>query len=104
MLVAEGLVKTYKRKAEVVRVLQGVNLEVYEGEFLSIVGASGSGKSTLLHVLGTLDRPDAGTVTLDGKRIDTHGRRDRDRLTNKPFGFLFQFHHLLPEFTTLQTS
>ncbi|HVK09237.1 MAG TPA: ABC transporter ATP-binding protein [Gemmataceae bacterium] len=102
MLVADGLVKSYKRKAEVVRVLQGVDLEVHEGEFLSIVGASGSGKSTLLHVLGTLDRPDAGTVTLDGKRIDTLGRRDRDRLRNSTFGFIFQFYHLLPELTTLQ--
>jgi lipoprotein-releasing system ATP-binding protein len=101
MLIAEGLEKSYKRKAEVVRVLQGVNLEVYEGEFLSIVGASGSGKSTLMHVLGTLDRPDTGTVTLDGKRIDTVGRRERDRMRNTTFGFIFQFYHLLPELTTL---
>ena len=70
MLVADNLHKTYRRHADVVRVLQGVDLDVETGEFLSIVGASGSGKSTLLHLLGTLDKPDAGTITLDGRRID----------------------------------
>jgi lipoprotein-releasing system ATP-binding protein len=102
MLVAENLHKTYRRHANVVNVLQGVDLEVADGEFLSIVGASGSGKSTLLHLLGTLDRPDAGTVTLDGKRIDNVRARERDRLRNSTFGFIFQFYHLLPELTALQ--
>jgi lipoprotein-releasing system ATP-binding protein len=102
MLVAEGLEKTYQRKAEAVRVLQGVDLDVHEGEFLSIVGASGSGKSTLLHILGTLDKPDVGTVSLDGKPIHNLPGRDRDRLRNTTFGFIFQFYHLLPELTTLQ--
>jgi lipoprotein-releasing system ATP-binding protein len=102
MLVAENLRKTYGRKANVIRVLQGVDLDVERGEFLSIVGASGSGKSTLLHLLGTLDRPDSGTVMLDGKRIDNLGSRERDRLRNKTFGFIFQFYHLLPELTALQ--
>src|SRR5437764_11473227 len=102
MLVANNVFKTYRRNANVVKVLQGVNLEVREGEFLSIVGASGSGKSTLLHLLGTLDRPDSGTVSLDGKRIDNLGARDRDRMRNKTFGFIFQFYHLLPELTALQ--
>ena len=102
MLVADNLHKTYRRNADVVRVLQGVDLDVEVGEFLAIVGASGSGKSTLLHLLGTLDRPDAGTVTLEGKRIDNLGARDRDRLRNGTFGFIFQFYHLLPELTALQ--
>jgi lipoprotein-releasing system ATP-binding protein len=102
MLVAENLHKTYRRNADVVNVLQGVDLEVQPGEFLAIVGASGSGKSTLLHILGTLDRPDEGTVSLDGRRIDHLGSRERDRLRNSTFGFIFQFYHLLPELTTLQ--
>lgn len=102
MLVATGLTKTYKRNADLVRVLQGVDLEVESGEFLAIVGASGSGKSTLMHVMGTLDRPDAGTVSLEGRRIDNIGSRDRDQLRNTTFGFIFQFYHLLPELTTLQ--
>ena len=102
MLVAKNLHKTYRRHANVVDVLQGVDLDVDDGEFLSIVGASGSGKSTLLHLLGTLDRPDSGTVTLDGKRIDNLASRKRDRLRNTTFGFIFQFYHLLPELTTLE--
>ena len=102
MLVADNLYKTYRRHANVVNVLQGVDLDVERGEFLSIVGASGSGKSTLLHLLGTLDRPDSGTVSLDGRRIDNLGSRERDRLRNSTFGFIFQFYHLLPELTALQ--
>src|SRR5262245_60511729 len=102
MLVAENLHKTYRRNADTVKVLQGVDLKVQSGEFVSIVGASGSGKSTLLHVLGTLDRPDKGSVSLEGRRIDGLGSRDRDRLRNQTFGFIFQFYHLLPELTTLQ--
>jgi lipoprotein-releasing system ATP-binding protein len=102
MLVAAGLHKTYRRHAEMVRVLQGVDLEVHGGEFLSVVGASGSGKSTLLHLLGTLDRTDQGEVYLDGRRIDDQPARDRDRLRNQTFGFIFQFYHLLPELTALE--
>jgi lipoprotein-releasing system ATP-binding protein len=102
MLVAANLHKTYRRNAEKVRVLQGVDLEVEDREFVAIVGASGSGKSTLLHLLGTLDRPDQGTVSLGGRRIDSLGARERDLLRNRTFGFIFQFYHLLPELTTLQ--
>ena len=102
MLLADNLHKTYRRNANVVDVLQGVDLEAHPGEFVAIVGASGSGKSTLLHILGTLDRPDEGTVSLDGRRIDNLGSRERDRLRNQTFGFIFQFYHLLPELTTLQ--
>jgi len=102
MLVADNLFKTYRRHANMVRVLNGLHLEVKKGEFLSIVGASGSGKSTLLHLLGTLDKPDEGTISLDGKRIDNLAGRERDRMRNKTFGFIFQFYHLLPELSMLQ--
>jgi lipoprotein-releasing system ATP-binding protein len=101
MLVADNLHKSYRRHADAVKVLQGLDLAVADGEFLSIVGASGSGKSTLLHLLGTLDAPDAGAIYLDGRRIDTLRGRDRDELRNKTFGFIFQFYHLLPELTAL---
>src|SRR3954449_10322946 len=101
MLVAENLHKTYRRHAVQVRVLNGLNLEVKTGEFLSIVGASGSGKSTLLHLLGTLDAPDSGRILLDGQRIDNIPGRDRDALRNRTFGYIFQFYHLLPELNTL---
>jgi lipoprotein-releasing system ATP-binding protein len=102
MLVATNLHKTYRRNAEKVHVLQGTDLEVEAREFVAIVGASGSGKSTLLHLLGTLDRPDQGAVSLDGRRIDNLGAKERDLLRNRTFGFIFQFYHLLPELTTLQ--
>jgi lipoprotein-releasing system ATP-binding protein len=102
MIVAENLSKTYRRHAEKVCVLRGLDLEVHSGEFLSIIGASGSGKSTLLHLLGTLDRPDEGTITLDGRRIDNLPGGERDKLRNSVFGFIFQFYHLLPELTTLE--
>ena len=101
MLVAENLHKAYKRHAVQVRVLNGLNLEVKTGEFLSVVGASGSGKSTLLHLLGTLDAPDSGAIYLDGKRIDNLPARDRDALRNQTFGYIFQFYHLLPELNTV---
>jgi lipoprotein-releasing system ATP-binding protein len=83
-------------------VLRGLDLELHQGEFLSIVGNSGSGKSTLLHILGTLDRPDEGEVRLDGQRIDNQPSDVRDRLRNRTFGFIFQFYHLLPELTALE--
>ncbi|HET6573502.1 MAG TPA: ABC transporter ATP-binding protein [Fimbriiglobus sp.] len=101
MLQADNLFKSYRRHADAVKVLQGLNLAVADGEFLSIVGASGSGKSTLLHLLGTLDAPDAGAISLDGRRIDDLRGRDRDELRNKTFGFIFQFYHLLPELSAL---
>src|SRR5919108_1645538 len=101
VLVADNLSKSYRRHADAVRVIQGLNLSVADGEFLSVVGASGSGKSTLLHLLGTLDAPDAGAIYLDGRRIDNLRNRDRDELRNKTFGFIFQFYHLLPELSAL---
>ncbi|HEY2786246.1 MAG TPA: ABC transporter ATP-binding protein [Fimbriiglobus sp.] len=101
MLRAENITKTYRRHADSVRVLNDLSFSVKDGEFVSIVGASGSGKSTLLHLLGTLDQPDSGTISLDGKRIDNLPGKERDRLRNETFGFVFQFYHLLPELTAL---
>src|SRR5438309_4986654 len=102
MLVATGLHKTYRRHANAVRVLNGLDLDVRRGEFVSVIGASGSGKSTLLHLLGTLDQPDQGHIVLDGERIDDHPAERRDKLRNRTFGLIFQFYHLLTELSTLE--
>jgi lipoprotein-releasing system ATP-binding protein len=102
LLAAVQLQKTYRKHAVSTEVLKGVDLTVEAGEFVSIVGASGSGKSTLLHLLGTLDRPDHGTIEFDGRRIDDLAAKPRDQLRNSVFGFIFQFYHLLPELTTLE--
>src|SRR5438309_210801 len=102
LLAATNLHKTYRKDAVKVRVLRGLDLDVFPGEFLSIVGASGSGKSTLLHLLGTIDRPDEGTIQLAGERIDDLPAERRDLLRNQTFGFIFQFYHLLPELNTLE--
>jgi lipoprotein-releasing system ATP-binding protein len=101
MLTAENLTKTYRRNVDVVRVLSGVSLHVRDGEFVSIVGASGSGKSTLLHLLGTLDSPDSGSISLDGKRFDNLPNGERNAIRNRTFGYVFQFYHLLPELSAL---
>jgi len=97
-----GLFKSYRKGPLGIPVLQGIDLSVNEGEFLSIVGQSGSGKSTLLHLLGTLDQPDAGEVRFDGNRIDNLPSASRDLLRNRHFGMVFQFYHLLPELTALE--
>jgi lipoprotein-releasing system ATP-binding protein len=102
LLRAVNLHKTYRRSADKVQVLRGLDLEVNEGEFLSVIGASGSGKSTMLHLLGTLDKPDDGSIYLEGRRIDNLPAEGRDQLRNGVFGFIFQFYHLLPELTTLE--
>jgi lipoprotein-releasing system ATP-binding protein len=102
LLTAINIHKAYRKHAIEVPVLNGLDLEVYAGEFLSIVGSSGSGKSTLLHVLGTLDKPDEGRVLFEGERIDNQPAEQRDRLRNQTFGFIFQFYHLLPELSTLE--
>lgn len=99
---ARGLFKRYRKGRIDIPVLQGIDLSVYEGEFLAIVGQSGCGKSTLLHILGTLDEPDAGEVRFDGNRIDNLPSASRDVLRNRHFGMIFQFYHLLPELTVLE--
>ena len=97
-----GLYKSYRKGSFGIPVLQGIDLDVREGEFVAIVGPSGCGKSTLLHLLGTLDKPDAGTVQFEGNRIDNLPAGACDVLRNRHFGMIFQFYHLLPELTTLE--
>ena len=97
-----NLFKSYRKGAIGIPVLQGIDLDVHEGEFLAIVGQSGCGKSTLLHLLGTLDQPDAGEVFFQRHRIDNLPSASRDMLRNRHFGMIFQFYHLLPELTTLE--
>lgn len=96
------LVKTYHDGSRELRILRGVNLEVHTGEILAICGSSGAGKSTLLHILGALDAPTSGVVYYDGKSLAELGRAGADRLRNESIGFVFQFYHLLPEFTALE--
>ncbi len=102
LLTTEGLTKSYYKKKLKIPVLKGVTFHVDPGEFISIVGQSGSGKSTLLHLLGTLDKPESGTIHFEGRRIDNLSSSKRDRLRNHSIGFIFQFYHLLPELTMLE--
>jgi len=103
VLEAHGLRKVYQGgDGRAIQVLSGVNLEVARGEFVAIVGESGSGKSTLLHLLGGLDRPTDGTVSLDGRGYHTLGASELAALRNRSVGFVFQFHHLLRDFTALE--
>jgi lipoprotein-releasing system ATP-binding protein len=102
VIAAEGIVKGYRTPAGYVPVLEGLDLAVAPGEMLAITGASGVGKSTLLHVLGTLDRPESGRLRLEGEEVlGLHEDRLR-QLRNRILGFVFQFHHLLPEFSALE--
>jgi lipoprotein-releasing system ATP-binding protein len=98
MLSASGIIKNYGD----LPILKGVDLQIQSGELVAIVGASGAGKSTLLHILGTLDRPDSGEIFLDGEALHQFRSSQLSAFRNRSIGFVFQFHHLLPEFTALE--
>ncbi len=98
-----GLTKEYQiSKTENLRVLKGIDTEIYEGEVITIVGPSGAGKSTLLHIIGTLDKPTTGSVIFDGEDVFSLGSNELARFRNTRIGFVFQFHHLLPEFSAIE--
>ena len=102
VLEAQAIGKTYHQGPREVRVLEQVDLELAAGESLAIVGASGAGKSTLLHILGGLDQPDTGDVRVNGDSLWSLSAAQRSRLRNESLGFVYQFHHLLAEFTALE--
>ncbi len=102
ILVTRNLVKNYPTAGGTLEVLSGIDLVIYAGEIVAIVGPSGVGKSTLLHILGALDRPTAGEVEIDGAAVSSLDDRALAQFRNRTVGFVFQFHHLLPEFTALE--
>ncbi|MGB2683052.1 MAG: lipoprotein-releasing ABC transporter ATP-binding protein LolD [Candidatus Competibacter sp.] len=102
VLECRGLTKTFRQGEEQLEVLRDINFQVQRGERLAVVGSSGSGKSTLLHVLGGLDTPSAGSVWVVGQELSRMRDQDRGKLRNRWLGFIYQFHHLLPEFTALE--
>ena len=104
MIEALDLQKSFRLDHTEIRVLKGVSLEIKRGEMAAIVGASGVGKTTLLHILGTLDRPTSGTVRFDGEDVFLRSDQALAELRNRKIGFVFQFHHLLPEFTALENT
>ena len=97
----KGLTKVYTDGVGV-RALDGVDLSIKKGEFLSIVGPSGSGKSTLLHMIGILDTPTSGTIFIEGEDVTSMSDKERSNARNRTLGFIFQYHHLLPDFTALE--
>jgi lipoprotein-releasing system ATP-binding protein len=98
MVIAQNIQKSFGP----LKVLKGISLEVQKGEIISIVGASGAGKSTLLHIVGTLDKADSGTIEVNGMKVNGLSERKLAEFRNSQIGFVFQFHHLLPEFTALE--
>ncbi len=102
ILRAQGLGRTYAQGDLSVDVLSNVDLDIAKGERIAIIGSSGSGKSTLLHLLGGLDSPTAGSVIIAGQNVATLSQAKRGRLRNEHVGFVYQFHHLLPEFSALE--
>ncbi len=100
----EGIKKFYPSPGGQVKVLEGIDLEVRAGEAISIMGPSGSGKTTLLHIIGTLLKPTGGRVFIGGKEVSSLGEREMAFFRNRHIGFVFQFHHLLPEFTVLENT
>ncbi len=102
VLEARGVRRSFREGPEELVVLKGVDLSVHGGERLAVVGASGSGKTTLLQILGGLDRPTAGQVLLEGRDLQAMSESERGAMRNRALGFVYQFHHLLPEFSALE--
>ncbi|MGH7595399.1 MAG: ABC transporter ATP-binding protein [bacterium] len=102
ILITSNLYKSYPTAGGALEVLKGIDLTIYAGEIVAIVGASGVGKSTLLHILGALDRPTSGEVRIDSAPVSTFDDRALAQFRNRTVGFVFQFHHLLPEFNALE--
>ncbi|MEJ2099376.1 MAG: ABC transporter ATP-binding protein [Desulfobacterales bacterium] len=104
LIVGRDLTKSFRNGGIRIDVLQGINADLHVGETMAIVGPSGIGKSTLLHILGTLDRPDSGTLLLKGENVFGLDDIKLARFRNRTVGFVFQFHHLLPEFSALENT
>jgi len=104
MIKVTDLHKSFSMGSYELPVLKGINLEIQRGELIAIVGASGAGKSTLLHIIGTLDQPTSGAVTFDGQDLFQLTEMQQAEFRNRRVGFVFQFHHLLPEFTALENT
>ncbi|MFT5138899.1 MAG: lipoprotein-releasing system ATP-binding protein [Lysobacterales bacterium] len=102
VLQVKDLSKGFRQGPKRIEVLNGINFELEAGRSMSIVGASGAGKSTLLHILGGLDDPDSGEILINGNSIWAMSEKERGKLRNQSMGFVYQFHHLLPEFTALE--
>ena len=104
LLIARDITKSFNTNGQQLHILNGINLTIYKGEMIAVMGASGVGKSTLLNILGALDRPTSGEVIFEG--ADIFGKSDDElaSLRNSKIGFVFQFHHLLPEFTALENT
>jgi len=102
LLIANGITRSFHKGGRVIEVLRGLDLEVAEGEMVAVVGMSGVGKSTLLHILGTLDRPDEGSLSFSDRDVFSMNEPQLAAFRNRHIGFVFQFHHLLPEFSALE--
>jgi lipoprotein-releasing system ATP-binding protein len=104
MIAVSNLHKSFPMGEQTLSVLKGINLTIARGELIAVIGASGAGKSTLLHILGLLDRPTSGTVCFEGRDLFQLSEAAQAEFRNRRIGFVFQFHHLLPEFTALENA